>query len=161
MMGKTAARAKRTFEVKNDMQAINALDNTTQQSSSLRKPPGDTTQPTLSKRRNGREEMPTKINRRAIAAHALINNLTGGGRSAVFNRHRLSAVGLGHDRVRQRNHVLLVSIGSSTAGTRGGRGRRGVVESDLTRAWVVLGAGRAVATARGIGLVTAGSVGGG
>lgn len=101
-----------------------------------------------------REEVTRKINGVTFAAHALVDDGTGGSLAAVFDGDGPSAVRVGHDTVRQSKDVLGVAIIGSTAGAGVGHGGSGIIVGTVTgagRACRARAAAAAGAGAQGVG----------
>ena len=105
------------------------------------KEPLNTKQPTLNKRGQLGEEVSREVNRPAVAAHALVNDLSGLGDRSVLDSHGLAAVRIRHEADGESQHTLRSAIVGGTTGA-GGAGRgSSVVEGHLAFAGGVLGAG--------------------
>lgn len=85
--------------------------------------------------------MSREVNRAAVAAHALVNHLSGLGDRTVLDGHGLAAVCVRHKADGESQHTLRSAVVGGTAGA-GGAGRgSSVVESHLAFAGGILGAG--------------------
>ena len=91
--------------------------------------------------------MTREVNRRVVAAHALVNDGTSGGGASVLDGDGLAAVAVLHDALRQGEDVLRVTIVGGSAAAGGGLRGGSVVEGNFTRAGRALGAGTLVARA--------------
>lgn len=105
------------------------------------KEPLNTKQPSLNKRGQLGEEVSREVNRSAVAAHALVNHLSGLGDRTVLDSRNLAAVRIRHEADGESQHTLRSAVVGGTAGA-GGAGRgSSVVEGHLAFAGGVLGAG--------------------
>jgi hypothetical protein len=113
------------------------------------------------------EEVAGQIDGAVVAAHALVNDGTGGGLAVVGDGHGLAAVTVLHDTNGQGKDVLGGAVVGGAAGAGVGGSGGGIVESDHAVARGALGAGASVTAASsglsvgGAGVGGSGRAGGG